>query len=111
MRRSGRLADEVTTPPSTEPSASTSTVDVARAKLESLKKDSIPFRLLDALLKHAPTAEGLDVIISDIIAASAEPNGLDQLADFYKTGLLIPSKLPVLYYILFRSCPPLPKSQ
>ena len=64
---------------------------VARAKLESLEKDSITFRLLDALLTHAPTVEGLNIIISDIVTASAETNGLNQLAEFYKTGLFLPS--------------------
>lgn len=88
--------------PSAEPSTSSSPVEVARAKLESLEKDSISFRLLEALLKHAPTVEGANVIITDIIAASAEPNGLDQLAEFYKTGrLLIPSKL----LVIISSCP------
>ena len=100
MRRSAGLASAVPTAsgsaPSAEPSTSTSTTEVARAKLESLEKDGISFRLLEALLKHAPTAKGLNVIITDIIAASAEPNGLDQLAEFYKTGLLLPSKLPVI---------------
>jgi hypothetical protein len=75
------------------PPTSTSTAEAAHAKLESLAKDSIPFRLLNALLTHAPTVEGVGVIASDIIAASAEPGGLDRLAEFYKTGLLLPSRL------------------
>ena len=84
-----------------EPEASTSsptaevTITVARAKLESLEKDSVSFRLLDALLMHAPTVEGLNIIISDIITASAETNGLDQLAKFYITGLFLPSNLHI----------------
>jgi hypothetical protein len=66
---------------------SSTTVSTARAKLQGLARDSIEFRLLDALLTHAPTIEGLDVIATDIIAASAELDGLEWLAEFYKTGL------------------------
>lgn len=77
---------------STGPPTSTSTAEVAHAKLESLAKDSISFRLLNALLTHAPTVEGVGVIVADIIAASAEPGDLVQLAEFYKTGLLLPMK-------------------
>ena len=69
----------------------------ARAKLESLEKNSISFRLLDSLLTHAPTVEGLNIIISDIITASAKTNGLDQLAEFYITGLFMPSNLYIFY--------------
>ena len=128
MRRSGRLADQaikvwlcplrqlqirviykptsvVVLAPhpdsgSAEPSTSTSTVEVTRAKLESLEKDSISFRLLEALLKHAPTVEGANVIITDIIAASAEPNGLDQLAEFYKTNIKQVYSYPVNFWLL-----------
>jgi hypothetical protein len=105
MRRSGRLAGkQIATVPSAEPSKfsisteSTPTAEVvARAKLESLEKNSISFRLLDSLLTHAPTVEGLNIIISDIITASAETNGLDQLAEFYITGLFMPSNLYIFY--------------
>jgi hypothetical protein len=34
------------------------------------------------------------VIAADIVDASAEPDGLEQLAGFYITGLLLPSKSP-----------------
>jgi hypothetical protein len=117
LRRSGRLAGKQCTTasgsaPSAEPSksssstltaeASTSTptaeVIVAHAKLKSLEKDKTFYcrcmrELLDALLTHAPTVEGLNIIISNIITASAETNGLDQLAEFYITGLSMPSNL------------------
>jgi hypothetical protein len=76
------------------------TVSTARAKLQGLARDSIEFRLLDALLTHAPTIEGLHVIAADIIAASAELDGLERLAEFYKTGLLLPSKPPISYTVL-----------
>jgi hypothetical protein len=55
-------------------------------------KDSLELRLLDALLTCAPTAKGVDIIAMDIITASAQPDGLGQLTDFYITGLLLPSK-------------------
>ncbi|KAF8228325.1 hypothetical protein L208DRAFT_1292181 [Tricholoma matsutake] len=64
----------------------------ARAKLQSLRKDSIAFCLLNALLANAPTVEGVEVIATDIIDASEQSDGLDQLAEFYKTGLLLPMK-------------------
>ena len=81
-------------------STSTSTAELleaarARETLRSLAEDSFPYRLLDAFLTHAPTAEGVGVIATEIIVASAEPDGLDRLAEFYKTGLLLPSKHPV----------------
>ena len=74
-------------PPASKPSA-----DDARIQLESLDKNSQTFRLLDAFLTHAPTAEGVDVIASDIVTASAVQGGLDELAEFYTTGLILPSK-------------------
>jgi len=65
----------------------------AREKLQVLARDSIAFRLLDVLLTRAPTEEGSDVIARDIIDASTEPDGFDQLAQFYTIGLLfLPSK-------------------
>jgi hypothetical protein len=74
-------------------STSTEAIEIAaRAKLQDLPADDIEFRLLDALLTNAPTPEGVAVIAADIISASEEPNGLTQLATFYKTGLLLPSK-------------------
>ena len=60
LRRSERLAGKQ--PATSSPTAKV-TVTVARVKLESLEKDSISFRLLDALLTHAPTVEGLNIII------------------------------------------------
>lgn len=103
-RRSTHLADKKQQPsrstpgpaPSEGPSAPTSTVETARAKLQILAKDSIEFRLLDALLTHAPTLEGSGVIATDIVAVSAEPDGLNQLAEFYKKGFLLPSKPPAV---------------
>jgi len=68
----------------------TETVEAALEKLQDFARDSITFRLLDVLLTHASTAEGLGVIAGDIIDATIEPDGFDQLAEFYKTGLLIP---------------------
>jgi hypothetical protein len=69
-----------------------STTEDARTKLQELPNDSIEFRLLNALLTHAPTIQGQDVIATDIITASGEPDGLQQLAQFYTIGLLLPSE-------------------
>jgi hypothetical protein len=55
---------------------------------------STDIRLLKALLKHAPTAEGIWVIATDIITASAQEGGLALLAKLYTTGLLLPSESP-----------------
>ena len=38
------------------------------------------------------TTEGMEVIATDIIAASEEEDGLVQLAKFYMTGLILPSE-------------------
>lgn len=78
-------------------SATAWTAGGARLKLQSLPKDGINFRILDALLEHAPTAKGVSVIVNHIITASEEPDGLNQLANFYITELLIPSTLPFAY--------------
>ena len=66
-------------------------VTIALEKLKALPKDHVDHRLLKALLNHAPTAEGIQVIATDIITASEEKNGLAQLARFYMTGLILPS--------------------
>ena len=68
----------------------------ACAKLQSLRNDSIAFCLLNALLANAPTVEGVEVIATDITNASEQSDGLDQLAEFYKTGLLLPVCSPCL---------------
>jgi hypothetical protein len=72
--------------------ATESIIETAREKLQGTDQDSIAFRLLNALLTHAPTVEGVRVIAEDIVDASAELDGLIRLADFYKTGLILPSK-------------------
>jgi len=65
----------------------------AREKLQSLARDGLAFRLLDALLTHAPTEVFVDAIVGDIIAAaSSQPGSRTSL----KTSLLLPSKLPVM---------------
>ena len=89
--------------PSVGPSTAMSDVEAAaRAKLQSLRKDSITFCLLNALLANAPTVEGVEVVATDIIDASEQSDGLDQLAEFYKIGLLLPSMSPLLIFpILF----------
>jgi hypothetical protein len=71
---------------------STANIQIGHEKLQGTDEDSMKFRLLNALLTHALTAEGVDVIATDIITASSEPDGLKQLAKFYETGLLLPSK-------------------
>jgi len=71
-------------------------VEAAREKLQVLAKHSIAFRLLDAFLTHAPTIEGVDVIAGDILAASTQPDGFEQLADLYKINFLLPSTFPVM---------------
>jgi hypothetical protein len=96
--RSTRLTNESPQPPHNSTGAAPSegpTAEIARAKLQSLTKDSIEFRLLCALLTHAPTVEGVGVIARDIIEASAVHDGLDQLAKFYIKGLLLPSKFVI----------------
>ena len=57
-------------------------------------------RFLNALT-HAPTETGLEVIAMDIITASEQPHGLKALADFYKVGLLLPSKPPSVRNLLY----------
>jgi hypothetical protein len=64
----------------------------AREKLQGFSEDSIDFRLLDALLTHALTALGADVVARHIIDVSAASDGLSQLAKFYIIGLPLPSK-------------------
>jgi len=61
-------------------------------KIVDHQSNNINTHLLKALLKYAPTAEGMLVIATDIIAASEEENGLAQLAQFYTTGLILPSE-------------------
>lgn len=75
------------------------TENAARTKLQALANNSIEFRLLNALLTHAPTIGGRDVIATDIVAASVEPHGLEELAQFYKTGLLLPSESLLLNFL------------
>jgi hypothetical protein len=75
------------------------TEDVAHTKLQALANNSIKFQLLNALLTHAPTIGGRDVIAMDIIAASVELHGLEELTQFYKTGLLLPSKSLLLNFV------------
>ena len=82
-------------PPTSTPSAGD-----ARIHLQTPNNDGKTFRLLDALLTHSPTVEGLGVIAAHIVAGSAEPDGLNQLAEFYTTRLLLPSKL----YVISRCC-------
>jgi hypothetical protein len=62
----------------------------------NLPNESLNFRLLNALrvLKSAPTTEGLRIIATDIITASEQEDGLDQLAEFCTQGLLLPSESP-----------------
>lgn len=84
---------------------STANIQIAHEKLQGTDDDSIEFRLLNALLTHAPTAEGVDVIATDIITASSEPDGLKQLAEFYETCLLLPSKPPFSRNIFFIASP------
>lgn len=67
-------------------------VVIANGKLKDLLRKDVNYRLLKALLEYAPTAEGKEVIASDIIAASEEEDGLMQLARFYTTGLILPLK-------------------
>jgi hypothetical protein len=70
-------------------------VVIAEGKLKALPSNDVNHRLLKALLEHAPTAEGVEVIAGDIIAASEEEeDGLVQLARFYTTGLIIPREPP-----------------
>ena len=54
-------------------------VVIADGKLKDLPSKDVNRRLLKALLEYAPTAEGKEVIASDIIAASEE---LCYLRDF-----------------------------
>jgi hypothetical protein len=69
-------------------------VTIAQEVLDVLPKNDVNRRLLKALLENAPTADGVEVIATDIIAASEEENGLVQLAGFYTTGLILPSEPP-----------------
>ena len=67
---------------------------IADGKLKDLPSKDVNCRLLKALLEYAPTAEGKEVIASDIIAASEEEDSLMQLARFYTTGLILPRERP-----------------
>ena len=69
-------------------------VTMARDKLKAFPSDDVDHRLLLALLTHAPTNEGVEIIATDIIAASEEEDGLKQLAKFYTRGLILPSEPP-----------------
>jgi hypothetical protein len=69
-------------------------VTIAQDKLKALPSDDVNHRLLQVLLKYAPTTEGVEVIATDIIAVSEEEDGLVQLAEFYTTGLILPSEPP-----------------
>ena len=72
-------------------------IGTARAALEGLPEDQNPFLVLNALLDYAPTDKGRRQIAEDIITASDEEDGFQLLADFYKNGLLLPSKLPAKF--------------
>jgi hypothetical protein len=69
-------------------------VTIAQEKLNALPSNNVNHRLLKALLEHAPTTEGVEVVATDIIAASEEEDGLVQLARLYTTGLILPSEPP-----------------
>lgn len=69
-------------------------VTIARNKLKQLPSNGLDHCVLLALLMYAPTNDGMEVIATDIIAASEEKDGLQQLAKFYITGLILPSKPP-----------------
>ena len=69
-------------------------VAIAQDKLKALPSDDVNHRLLKALLTCAPTIEGEEIIASDIIDASEQKDGLAQLAEFYITGLILPSEPP-----------------
>ena len=61
-------------------------IDVREAeKILEPQDDNTGIHLLKALLKHAPTAEGILTIATDIIAASEQEDGLALLAMFYTT--------------------------
>ena len=67
-------------------------VTMAQEKLNALPSGD--HNLLKALLENAPTTEGVQVIVTDIIAASEREDGLVQLARFYTAGLILPSEPP-----------------
>jgi hypothetical protein len=79
-------------------------VTIAQEMLGVLPGNDVNRRLLTALLKNAPTAEGVEVIATDIIAASEEEDGLVQLARFYTTGLILPSGPPLIVIALSLGC-------
>jgi len=54
-------------------------VTIAQERLNALPSNNVNHRLLKALLEHAPTTEGVEVVATDIIAASEEEDGLVQL--------------------------------
>ena len=60
----------------------------------NLSSKDVSYRLLKAFLECAPTAEGKEVIASDLIAASEEEDGLMQIARFYTTGLILTPEPP-----------------
>jgi hypothetical protein len=66
----------------------------AQEELKALPSNDVNHRLLKALLDHAPTIEGVEVIATDIIEASKKKDGLVNLARFYTTGLILPSEPP-----------------
>ena len=85
---------------SSNPGIGVEAVKAARQKLQGLARDSIDFRLLNALLTYAPTEESVGVIAGDILAASTQPDGFKQLAEFYTKGLLLPSKLLITSHLV-----------
>jgi hypothetical protein len=89
---------------SSGPSPAAQFIEEARAQLNGLPQESQTFRLLDALLSHAPTPQGKSVIATDIIAASEEADGFQQLEKFYITGLLLPCRS--LFVIVVWRIPP-----
>ena len=68
--------------------ASTNAEKILNAQKDSTDEKDI--RLLKALLRQAPTDEGIWVIATDIITASEQENVLALLANFYMMGLLLP---------------------
>ena len=69
-------------------------VTIAQEKLKALPSNDVNHHLLNFLLEHALTTEGVEVIATDIIAVSEEEDSLVQLARFYTTGLILPSEPP-----------------
>jgi hypothetical protein len=73
------------------------TVNHAKESISGLEEDESTlstFRLLMALLQHAPTKKGRHAIATDIIYTVLDgdwPESLIELADHYYASLLLPS--------------------